>query len=228
MYVIDTPVPLENQGGPLAKSLNWLESYFQGEGVLLETRLLLFRSRVVLGNELIGQKVMHLLHDLAFRSDRHSIKGEGDHLHAIRADEFSRVPADDFYLGSGGVRDIELIVKLLQIYHASKERSIRQPNIGAALLALQEANLLNDEEYRILISSYRLFSMLESRMHWTEQNSCNQLPGGDLLEKLAIQLSFSNGEELARAVAEARIQAAVVTDKIFISSLTEIGLPIRQ
>ncbi len=228
MYVIDTPVPRENQGGPLAKSLNWLESYFQGEGVLLETRLLLFRSRVVLGNELIGQKVMHLLHDLAFRSDRHSIKGEGDHLHAIRADEFSRVPADDFYLGSGGVRDIELIVKLLQIYHASKERSIRQPNIGAALLALQEANLLNDEEYRILISSYRLFSMLESRMHWTEQNSCNQLPGGDLLEKLAIQLSFSNGEELARAVAEARIQAAVVTDKIFISSLTEIGLPIRQ
>ena len=90
----------------------------------------------------------------------------------------------------------------------------------AALLALREANVLRDEEYRTLVNSYRLFSLLEARLQWMEQTSCTRLPSGDLLTKLAIQLSYANGEELIQAVNQARSQTTAIVEKVFAASLT--------
>ena len=218
LYGIEAPVPLENQSAPLAKSLTWLETYFKSDNISLDARMLFCRARVVLGNELMRHQVMQMVHDLAFQSNQHAVKVE--HLLAIRAERYNRAADDDFYSGSGGVRDIESIVQLLQIRHAFTGQSLRQPNTMAALLALREANVLRDEEYRTLVNSYRLFSLLEARLQWMEQTSCTRLPSGDLLTKLAIQLSYANGEELIQAVNQARSQTTAIVEKVFAASLT--------
>ncbi len=226
LYDMEAPVSLENRSAPLAKSLTWLESYFQSDKVPVETQLSLSRTRVVLGNELMRHQVMQMMHDLAFQPNQQTVKAQ--HLLTIREERCSRASDDDFSLGSGGVRDIESIVQLLQIHHAFTGESLRQPNTMAALLALREANVLQPEEYRILSSSYRLFSMLEARLQWMEQTSCTRLPSGDLLTKLAIQLSYSNGEELIQVVNQAKSQTSVVVKKLFASSLNIKGAAVQQ
>ena len=88
--------------------------------------------------------------------------------------------------------------------------------------------MLQEEDYRILVRSYRLFSLLEARLQWAEQNSCTLLPTGELLTKLAIQLSYKSGEKLARVVNEARSQTTAIVEKYFASSLIMKGVSIQK
>ena len=226
LYGMEAPVLFGNQSTPLAKSLTWLESYFQSDKVSLETQTSLTRARVVLGNELMRHQVMQMMHDVAFQPNQQTIKAQ--HLLTLREERCRCAVDDDFSLGSGGVRDIESIVQLLQICHASTEESLRQPNTMAALLALREANVLQPEEYRTLSSSYRLFALVEARLQWMEQTSCTRLPSGDLLTKLAIQLSYSSGEELIQAVNQAKGQTSAIVEKFFTSSLNIQGSEVQQ
>ena len=68
LYGMETPAPFTTQGAPLTKSIIGLENYFQSEDVALETRMRLCRTRVVLGNELMHNQVMNIIHHIVYTS----------------------------------------------------------------------------------------------------------------------------------------------------------------
>ncbi len=90
----------------------------------------------------------------------------------------------------------------------------------AALLALREVGLLEDNDYRVLMKSFRLFCILEARLQWMERTSFTLLPDGDQLTKLAIMLSFSSVGELTQTLNDARTQTRNIFNKMFACPLS--------
>ncbi|MEK6270842.1 MAG: hypothetical protein N2B57_08820 [Planctomycetales bacterium] len=218
LYGMETPAPFTTQGGPLAKSIIGLEKYFQSEDVALETRMRLCRTRVVLGNELMHNQVMNIIYQIVYKPSWDS--ADTDQLLETRAQFQKQTSPEDFYNGRGGVIDIECIVHSLQLRHGFTQQSLRQPNTMAALLALREVGLLEDDDYRALMKSFRLFCMLEARLQWMERTSFTLLPDGDQLTKLAIMLSFPDVGELIQTLNDARTQTKNLFDKIFACPLS--------
>jgi glutamate-ammonia-ligase adenylyltransferase len=212
LYGIGTPIQFAAQGGPLTKSLTGLQDYFKGENVSLRARMVFCRTRVVLGNELIHNQVMKIIHRIAFEQHWQSVDTEK--LFEMREHLQNTASPEDFYHGSGGVADIEFIVQVLQLRHGFSQSTLRQPNTMAALLALREGGLLEDADYRRLTQSLRLFCSIESRLQWMERTSPRLLPEGDQLTKLAMMLSFANAQELAQAFKEARERTRNLFDKL--------------
>ena len=217
LYDIETPIQFSSEGGSLANSLAGLENHIQSEEVPLEVRMRLCRTRVVLGNELMHNEVINIMHRIAFKPDWQTI--DTDKL-LIRRDQIhTQADPEDFYYGSGGVLDIEYLVHALQLRHGFSHPAVRQPNTMAALLALREEDLLDEDSYRTLMKNLRLFCTLEARLQWMERTSFTLLPEGDQLSKLAKTLSFSQPEELLQKLKHARAETKNICDDLLGVSL---------
>ena len=64
----------------------------------------------------------------------------------------------DVKLGSGGIRDVEMVVQALQLLHAGKRPDLRERNTPRALPRLVVAGLLGDREAQTLLDAYRFLA----------------------------------------------------------------------
>ena len=210
LYEID--LPLRFAGAPLAISLQGLQAYFQSENVSLRERMALCRARVVLGNEVIHNQAMEVIHQTAFREKSQSINIE--EVFCLREQSEAAVPVEDFHFGWGGIADIEFIAQTLQLCHAYSHPSLRQSNTMATLMVLREKGLLEGRDHELLKHNYRLFRALEMRLQWMESASSTLLPTGQHLAKSALMLKFQNAGQLQESVEQARQQNRAILEKL--------------
>ena len=85
LYGID--LPLRFAGAPLAISLPGLQAHFQSENVSLRERMALCRARVVLGNEVIHNQAMEVIHQTAFQEKSQSIDIEEVFFRFVHCDD---------------------------------------------------------------------------------------------------------------------------------------------
>jgi glutamate-ammonia-ligase adenylyltransferase len=213
VFRVDLRLRPEGRNGPLCNSLGAAEQYYETFGRTWERQAWL-RARPAAGDRALGDELLAILEPFIYpRSiDARLI----DDVRGLRA--LFRDPADaggalgdtgfDVKLGTGGIRDVEMVVQALQLLHAGKRRDLRERNTPRAFPRLVVAGLLSDREAFTLLSAYRFWRRLEHRVMVATGGQHHRLPAGDEARaRFAVGLGF---DTLAAFDAEVKSKRAAV------------------
>ena len=221
IFRVDLRLRPEGQNGPLCNSLPAAERYYETFGRTWERQALL-RARPCAGDRALGDELLRTLD--AFIYPRHIEAKMVDDIRALRTmfraqGDAARIGEDgpagfDVKLGSGGIRDVELVVQTLQLLHAGKRRDLRDRTTLSGLHRLLMAGLISDREAKTLAAAYRFWRRLEHRVQVEDGAQTHRLPASDDARAwFARRLGFA---ELAAfdevvAVHRAAVQAIAAT-----------------
>ena len=165
IFRVDLRLRPEGRSGPLCNSFVAAERYYETFGRTWERQALL-RARPAAGDRRLGERILEMLDPFIY--PRHIAPSMVDEIRALRGMfRPARGEATDGFdvkLGSGGIRDVELVVQTLQLIHAGKRRDLRGRSTPRGLRRLEMAGLLSDREARTLAAAYRFLRQVEHRL----------------------------------------------------------------
>jgi glutamate-ammonia-ligase adenylyltransferase len=116
-------------------------------------------------------------------------------------------------LGSGGIRDVEMVVQTLQLIHAGHRRDLRGRSTPRGLRRMQVAGLLTDREARTLAGAYRFWRMVEHRLQLQDGAQTHLVPGDtDERDLLARRLGFPTLDDFDAFVAGRRTEVTEIAN----------------
>jgi glutamate-ammonia-ligase adenylyltransferase len=196
IFRVDLRLRPEGRSGPICNALAAAERYYETFGRTWERQAWL-RARPCAGDLALGEELLDALEPFIYprRIEPRMIED----VRGLRA--LFRDPADaagalgesgfDVKLGSGGIRDVEMVVQALQLLHAGKRPDLRERNTPRALPRLVVAGLLGAREAQTLLDAYRLWRRLEHRVQVATGAQRHRLPGEDgARERFARGLGF--------------------------------------
>jgi [glutamine synthetase] adenylyltransferase / [glutamine synthetase]-adenylyl-L-tyrosine phosphorylase len=198
IFRVDLRLRPEGRNGPICNSLAAAERYYETFGRTWERQAWL-RARPAAGDRALGDELLAALDPFIY--PRNVEPRMVEEVRGLRA--LFRDPADgpgqlgetgfDVKLGSGGIRDVEMVVQALQLLHAGKREDLRERNTPRALPRLVVAGLLSDREAQTLLSAYRFWRRLEHRVQVATGAQRHRLPSDEEARaRFARGLGFSD------------------------------------
>lgn len=215
-YRVDLRLRPEGHRGPLARSLASTLRYYDVMGRTWE-RQALIKARPVAGDRALGDEFLRAVEPFVYRKYLGSaeikeirlLKRKVEHA----ADRAGGAEAD-VKTGPGGIRDVEFAVQFLQLLNGGDLPAVRERNTVAALMALERAGCLTDQEYHILDDAYRFLRKVEHRLQFLFDLQTHRLPERpEELGKLALRMGYKErgqGSEARGQGKEARGQGSEV------------------
>jgi len=114
--------------------------------------------------------------DFAAIADIHSIKRQ---IHVHKVDERLEAKGADLKLGRGGIREIEFYVQTQQLILGGRQPQLRSPRTIDALMALNAAGHVDDDDAAYLASAYADLRALEHRVQMVGDEQTHRLPEND-------------------------------------------------
>ena len=158
IFRVDLRLRPEGRSGPICNALAAAERYYETFGRTWERQAWL-RARPAAGDRALGDELLAALDPFIY--PRNVEPRMVEEVRGLRA--LFRDPADasgalgdtgfDVKLGSGGIRDVEMVVQALQLLHAGKRPDLRERNTPRALPRLVVAGLLGDREAQTLLDA---------------------------------------------------------------------------
>ena len=229
-FRVDAALRPEGRDGPLTRSLDSYEAYWQRWASHWEFQALL-KARPVAGDEALGQ-------DFAKSAARHLWEHQFDanalrELRDLKARseeqlEQRGLTRREIKRGRGGIRDIEFAVQLLQLVHGGDDPALRTPATLAALEALAEGGYVAAADAQSLAEAYRFLREVEHRLQLVDLQQVHELPTDpDASRQLALVMGF--GEQPDRSSSEAfeaeltrhRAAARAIHERLFFRPLLE-------
>ncbi len=177
---------------PLAVSFDALEHYLMTQGRMWE-RYAWLKAQPLTGAR--HDELQSLIAPFVYRKylDFDAYAGLRDVREQIRTQGKTRGYAHNIKLGSGGIRDIEFIAQALQIVRGGRLPSLQLRGTRAALRALGERGLLEDDAVRELLTAYDFLRRLEHRLQYRDDLATQTLPEDDAARAvLAQSMGFSS------------------------------------
>jgi glutamate-ammonia-ligase adenylyltransferase len=184
IFRVDLRLRPEGRSGPICNALPAAERYYETFGRTWERQAWL-RARPAAGDRALGDELLAALDPFIY--PRHVDPRMVEEVRGLRA--LFRDPADgsgalgetgfDVKLGSGGIRDVEMVVQALQLLHAGKRPDLRERNTPRAVPRLLVAGLLGAREAQTLLSAYRFWRRLEHRVQVATGAQRHRLPAAD-------------------------------------------------
>lgn len=214
IFRVDLRLRPEGRNGPICYSLPATERYYETFGRTWERQALL-RARPSAGELAFGDELLAALDPFVY--PRHIEPQMVEDIRALRT--MFRAQGDtgggglagdgfDVKLGTGGIRDVELVVQTLQLLHGGKRRELRDRTTLSGLHRLLIAGLVSDREAKTLAEAYRFWRRLEHRVQVENGAQTHRLPEDDEERAwLATHLGF--GELAAFDAAVAKHRASV-------------------
>lgn len=175
VFRVDMRLRPYGDSGPLAASLDMLESYFATQGRAWE-RYAWLKARPLTGDA--HEALMKVVTPFVFRRylDFGTIQSLRE-LHAqIRAEVSRRDLADNIKLGRGGIREVEFSAQVVQLVRGGKEANLRVRPTLAALSALTGRGWLDPKSHEALRAAYRFLRRLEHCLQYQEDQQTHSLP----------------------------------------------------
>src|SRR5580698_1325228 len=184
IFRVDLRLRPEGRSGPICNALPAAERYYETFGRTWERQAWL-RARPAAGDRALGDQLLAALDPFIYpRSVEPRMVEEVRGLRALFRD-----PADasgslgdtgfDVKLGSGGIRDVEMVVQALQLLHAGKRPDLGERHTPRAVPRLLVAGLLGAREAQTLLSGYRFWRRLEHRVQVATGAQRHRLPADD-------------------------------------------------
>jgi glutamate-ammonia-ligase adenylyltransferase len=190
---VDLDLRPEGRAGQLARTLPSYLAYWDRWAETWEFQALL-KARAVAGNRTLGarfeQEAAARVWGRPFGADE---LRQVRRLKARAEQAVSRqgLAERELKRGTGGIRDIEFAVQLLQLVHGRADPGLRSPSTLPALAALADGGYVVPEEAAALAAAYRFLRTVEHRLQLYEDEQVHTLPSQpDALVRLARILGY--------------------------------------
>jgi glutamate-ammonia-ligase adenylyltransferase len=165
------------QSGKPALPLSAMEQYFQREGRDWE-RYAWLKARAVAGDIEAGEGFLETMRPFIYR--RYLDYAAIDSLREMKAQIDLEVQRQDLIdnvkLGSGGIREVEFLVQVVQLVRGGREPSLRRRGLLPALAACAAAGYIPPEKADLLRDSYLFLRRLENRLQMLRDAQTQALP----------------------------------------------------
>ncbi|MBP6563146.1 MAG: bifunctional [glutamate--ammonia ligase]-adenylyl-L-tyrosine phosphorylase/[glutamate--ammonia-ligase] adenylyltransferase [Neisseriaceae bacterium] len=191
VFRVDMRLRPNGDAGPLVLSETALEKYLITQGREWE-RYAWIKARVVTPGD---NGLQNLVRPFVFRKylDFDTYEAMRSLHQQIRTEVARKDKLDNIKLGAGGIREVEFIVQIFQMIRGGKVRSLQIKGTQAALMALAEHQMIEEDTKLGLLSAYRFLRMLEHRLQYVDDQQIQNLPeGADAQANIAHSMGFAD------------------------------------
>jgi glutamate-ammonia-ligase adenylyltransferase len=184
-FEVDAALRPEGKQGQLVRTLESHVAYYERWAKTWEFQALL-KARPAAGDAELGAQYVEALNPMVWIAcDREDFVPE---VQAMRRRVEELVPAGvrarELKLGTGGLRDVEFAVQLLQLVHGRNDESLHVASTVDALAALGEGGYVGRDDAANLTASYEFLRLLEHRLQLQRLKRTHMLPEADDEESL--------------------------------------------
>ena len=177
IWPVDAALRPEGKSGPLVRTLASHLGYYERWAKTWEFQALL-KARPVAGDLALGREYVAMLAPLVWSAaERDGFVADAQ---AMRRRVIEHIPAREadrqIKLGSGGLRDVEFAVQLLQLVHGRMDERIRPTATLSALAALTDEGYVGREDGEALHEAYAFLRTLEHRMQLFQLRRIHVVP----------------------------------------------------
>jgi [glutamine synthetase] adenylyltransferase / [glutamine synthetase]-adenylyl-L-tyrosine phosphorylase len=179
-FQVDAALRPEGRQGVLVRTLDSHVTYYQRWAKTWEFQALL-KARPAVGDAELGRQYIEALMPMVWTaSQREDFVPE---VQAMRRRVEELVPADvrgrELKLGTGGLRDVEFAVQLLQLVHGRNDDSLHVASTVDALAALADGGYVGRDDAANMTASYEFLRLLEHRLQLQRLKRTHLLPKAD-------------------------------------------------
>ncbi|MDT5234169.1 MAG: [glutamine synthetase] adenylyltransferase / [glutamine synthetase]-adenylyl-L-tyrosine [Mycobacterium sp.] len=184
-FEVDAALRPEGKHGQLVRTLDSHIAYYQRWAKTWEFQALM-KARPAAGDAELGRQYIEALTPMVWTaSEREDFVPE---VQAMRRRVEELVPAGvrarEIKLGTGGLRDVEFAVQLLQLVHGRNDESLHVASTVDALAALGAGGYIGRDDAANLTASYEFLRLLEHRLQLQRLKRTHMLPEADDEEAL--------------------------------------------
>ncbi len=177
IWPVDAALRPEGKSGPLVRTLASHEGYYAKWAKTWEFQALL-KARPVAGDLVLGQEFCARVAPMVWSASERD--GFVTEVQAMRRRVIEHIPAAhaerQIKLGSGGLRDVEFAVQLLQLVHGRSDEAVRASTTLSALARLTEGGYVGREDGAALDAAYRFLRTLEHRLQLWQLRRIHVVP----------------------------------------------------
>lgn len=179
-FETDAALRPEGKAGQLVRTLDSHVAYYQRWAKTWEFQALL-KARPAAGDAELGRQYIEALMPMVWKArERDDFVTD---VQAMRRRVEELVPADvrarELKLGTGGLRDVEFAVQLLQLVHGRNDESLHVASTVDALAALGAGGYVGRDDAANLTASYEFLRLLEHRLQLQRLKRTHLLPAPD-------------------------------------------------
>ncbi|MCV7412795.1 glutamine-synthetase adenylyltransferase [Mycobacterium florentinum] len=179
-FQVDAGLRPEGRSGELVRTVESHVAYYKRWAKTWEFQALL-KARAAVGDSELGKRYLDELMPMVWIAcEREDFVVE---VQAMRRRVEQLVPSEvrnrELKLGSGGLRDVEFAVQLLQLVHGRSDESLHVASTVDALAALGEGGYVGREDAANLTASYEFLRLLEHRLQLQRLKRTHLLPEAD-------------------------------------------------
>lgn len=179
-FEVDAGLRPEGKQGQLVRTLDSHIAYYERWAKTWEFQALL-KARPAAGDMELGARYIEALMPMVWTaSEREDFVPE---VQAMRRRVEELVPAGvrtrEIKLGTGGLRDVEFAVQLLQLVHGRNDDSLHVASTVNALAALGEGGYIGRDDSANMTASYEFLRLLEHRLQLQRLKRTHMLPEAD-------------------------------------------------
>ena len=184
-FEVDAALRPEGKHGQLVRTLDAHIAYYQRWAKTWEFQALM-KARPAVGDAELGRQYIEAIMPMVWTaSEREDFVPE---VQAMRRRVEELVPAGvrarEIKLGTGGLRDVEFAVQLLQLVHGRNDESLHVASTVDALAALGDGGYIGRDDAANLTASYEFLRLLEHRLQLQRLKRTHMLPEADDEEAL--------------------------------------------
>jgi glutamate-ammonia-ligase adenylyltransferase len=193
IWPVDANLRPEGKSGPLVRTIASHRGYYERWAKTWEFQALL-KARPVAGDMDLGREYAEAISPLVWSAAQRN--GFVEEVQAMRRRVLDHIPADraerQLKLGSGGLRDVEFAVQLLQLVHGRSDEEVRSPTTLSALAALTERGYVGREDGQSLHEAYAFLRTLEHRIQLYQLRRTHVMPEDEAaLRRLGRSLGYT-------------------------------------
>ncbi|WP_099040996.1 bifunctional [glutamine synthetase] adenylyltransferase/[glutamine synthetase]-adenylyl-L-tyrosine phosphorylase [Mycobacterium neglectum] len=179
-FEVDAALRPEGKRGQLVRTLDSHVAYYQRWAKTWEFQALM-KARPAVGDAELGKQYIEALMPMVWTAcEREDFVPE---VQALRRRVVENVPAGmrtrEIKLGTGGLRDVEFAVQLLQLVHGRNDESLHVASTVDALAALGDGGYIGRDDTANLTASYEFLRLLEHRLQLQRLKRTHILPDDD-------------------------------------------------
>jgi [glutamine synthetase] adenylyltransferase / [glutamine synthetase]-adenylyl-L-tyrosine phosphorylase len=179
-FEVDAALRPEGKHGQLVRTLESHVAYYERWAKTWEFQALL-KARPAAGDAELGRQYVDALMPMVWTaSQREDFVPE---VQAMRRRVEELVPAGvrarEIKLGTGGLRDVEFAVQLLQLVHGRNDDSLHVASTVDALAALGAGGYIGRDDAANMTASYEFLRLLEHRLQLQRLKRTHMLPDED-------------------------------------------------
>lgn len=223
--LLDADLRPEGTMGPLTRKLEAFAKYYEEWAEPWELQALL-KARPAAGDRELGERFAALVSDVIWEAglDVDALRA----LRRLKALAEERASQSDVKRASGGIRDIEFTVQMLQLVHGRHDPSLRVRSTLDALEALEIGEFITSEERAELEEAYRFLRRLEHQIQLWDLRQTHRFPDSeDDRRRLARNLGFESPEDLVEHLRATRANVRSLHERIYFRPVLEslVGSP---